>query len=192
MQHRGLVLLAFSRGISEPEWNAFLEIMSAPPVEKTRAEEGKRLARALLEQKVTHVAVAAALRALDQDLDREETVQLLLTIVMGKAPDTATPVFVRQVKHKSPRVRRDALTALTSANHVAADEHMAEALADPDENVRIRALLLCAGSPRPSASSAGCSGRAPARRLGSLKAASRKKKLYQTGKLKLYRIKAEG
>jgi HEAT repeat protein len=90
--------------------------------------------------------VAAALRALDQEIEREDTAHLLLTIVMGKAPDTAAPVFVRQLKHKSARVRRDALTALASANHAAADEHVAEALADPDENVRIRALLLCAGS----------------------------------------------
>ena len=51
-----------------------------------------------------------------------------------------------RLRHKSPRVRRDALTALASANHPAADPHVAEALADPDENVRIRALLLCAGS----------------------------------------------
>jgi HEAT repeat protein len=38
------------------------------------------------------------------------------------------------------------LTALTSASHAAADAHVAEALADPDESVRIRALLLCAAS----------------------------------------------
>lgn len=92
------------------------------------------------------MGIAAALRALDQDLDREETAHLLLGIVMGKAPESAAPVFVRQLKHKSPRVRRDALTALTSASHAAAEPHVAEALADPDENVRIRALLLCAGS----------------------------------------------
>ena len=90
--------------------------------------------------------VAAALLALDQDIAKEETVRLLLGCVAGKAPQSAAPVFVRQLAHKSPIVRRDALTALAAANPAAADLHVARALADPDENVRIRALLLCAGS----------------------------------------------
>ena len=41
-------------------------------------------------------------------------------------------------------MRRDALTALTAACKPAAEVYVAQALADPDENVRIRALLLCA------------------------------------------------
>ena len=92
------------------------------------------------------VGLAAALRALDQDIEREEAVRLLLTCVTGKAPETAAPAFVRQLTHKSARVRRDALTALASASHSAAEAHVADALADPDESVRIRALLLCAAS----------------------------------------------
>jgi HEAT repeat protein len=92
------------------------------------------------------VGIAAALRALDQDIEGEEAAHLLLTCVTGKAKEGAGPAFIRQLKHKSPKVRRDALTALTSASHAAADAHVAEALADPDESVRIRALLLCAAS----------------------------------------------
>jgi HEAT repeat protein len=92
------------------------------------------------------VGVAAALRALDQDLEKEETVLLLMSCAMGKAPESAAPAFVRQLKHKSAHVRRDALTALATASHAAADAHVAEALADHDESVRIRALLLCASS----------------------------------------------
>ena len=92
------------------------------------------------------IGVAAAIRALDQDIDKEETVRLLLTCVTGKAPESAAPAFIRQLKHKSARVRRDSLTALASANPRAADDHVAEALADHDESVRIRALLLCAAS----------------------------------------------
>jgi HEAT repeat protein len=109
------------------------------------------------EQKVSEMAawiltqmkgagVAAALRALDQDIEKEETARLLLGCVAGKAPESAAPVFIRQLAHKSPRVRRDALTALAAANPATADLHVARALADPDESVRIRALLLCAGS----------------------------------------------
>ena len=90
--------------------------------------------------------VAAALFALDQDIEKEETVRLLLGCVAGKAPESAAPAFVRQLAHKSPRVRRDALSALAAASPAAADLHVARALADPDESVRIRALLLCAGS----------------------------------------------
>jgi|GEM_PF-2312728 len=92
------------------------------------------------------VGVAAALRALDQDIEKEETVRLLLTCVTGKAPETAAPALIRQLEHKSARVRRDSLTALSTANPGAADSHVAKALADPDESVRIRALLLCAAT----------------------------------------------
>jgi HEAT repeat protein len=109
------------------------------------------------EQKVSEMAawiltqmksagVAAALLALDQDIEKEETVRLLLGCVAGKAPDSAAPAFIRQLAHKSSRIRRDALTALAAASPAAADLHVAHALADPDESVRIRALLLCAGS----------------------------------------------
>lgn len=88
--------------------------------------------------------IGAALRALNQDLEREETARLLLACVSGKAPEAAADTFIRHLKHKSPRVRRDALTALTAACKPAAEVYVAQALADPDENVRIRALLLCA------------------------------------------------
>jgi hypothetical protein len=90
--------------------------------------------------------VAAALRALDQDIESEQRVGLLLACVVGKAPESAAPAFIRQMAHKSARVRRDALTALVSASPAAANLWVARALADPDENVRIRALLLCAGT----------------------------------------------
>jgi hypothetical protein len=109
------------------------------------------------EQKVSELAawiltqmkgagVAAALLALDQDIEKEETVRLLLGCVAGKAPESAAHAFIRQLAHKSPRIRRDALTALVAANPAAANLWVARALADSDENVRIRALLLCASS----------------------------------------------
>jgi HEAT repeat protein len=88
--------------------------------------------------------VGAALRALNQDIDREETARLLISCVSGKAPESAADTFIRHLKHKSARVRRDALTALAAACKPAAEVYVAQALADPDENVRIRALLLCA------------------------------------------------
>jgi HEAT repeat protein len=90
--------------------------------------------------------VAAALRALNQDIEKEETVRLLLACVSGKSPESAADVFIRHFKHQSGRVRRDALTALTAACTPAANVYVAQALADPDENVRIRALLLCANT----------------------------------------------
>jgi HEAT repeat protein len=90
--------------------------------------------------------VQAALRALDQDIDQESTARLLLAVVSGKTPASAVDVLIRQFKHKSPRVRRDALTALCQASRDAAETYVAMALSDADENVRIRALLLCANS----------------------------------------------
>jgi HEAT repeat protein len=92
------------------------------------------------------VGLAAALRALDQDIESEEAAHLLLTCVTGKAQESAMPAFVRQLGHPSPKVRRDALTGLASANPGAADPHVAKALSDSDESVRIRALLLCAAT----------------------------------------------
>lgn len=92
------------------------------------------------------IGMAAVLGALDQDIEKEETVRLLLACVAGKAPESAAPAFIRQLGHKSPRVRRDALTALVAASPAAASLWVARALADSDENVRIRALLLCASS----------------------------------------------
>jgi HEAT repeat protein len=90
--------------------------------------------------------VAAALAAMDQDIEKEETVRLLLSCVGDHAPESAAPVFVRHLAHKSPRVRRDVLTALARASPASAHLWVARALADPDESVRIRALLLCASS----------------------------------------------
>jgi HEAT repeat protein len=90
--------------------------------------------------------VAAALRALNQDIEKEETARMLIACVSGKATESAADVFIRQFKHNSARVRRDALTALASACPPAAETYVALALADPDENVRIRALLLCANT----------------------------------------------
>jgi HEAT repeat protein len=98
----------------------------------------------LTEMKVR--GLAAALRALNQDIEKEETARMLIACVSGKAPESAADVFIRQFKHKSARVRRDALTALASACPPAAETYVALALADPDENVRIRALLLCANT----------------------------------------------
>ena len=90
--------------------------------------------------------VAAALRVLGQDIEKEETARLLIACVTGKAPESAADAFILQLKHKSARVRRDALTALASACPPAAETYVAQALSDPDENVRIRALLLCANT----------------------------------------------
>jgi HEAT repeat protein len=90
--------------------------------------------------------VAAALRALDQDIEQEETARLLIACVSGKAPETAADTFIRHLKHRSARVRRDTLTALAAACTPAADVYVAQALGDPDESVRIRALLLCANT----------------------------------------------
>jgi HEAT repeat protein len=88
--------------------------------------------------------VSAALRALNQDIESEQTARLLLACVSGKAPESAAEMLIRQLKHKAWRVRRDALTALVAASALAAEAHVAQALSDSDENVRIRALLLCA------------------------------------------------
>ena len=90
--------------------------------------------------------VSAALRALNQDIEQEEPARMLIACVTGKAPDSAADAFIHQLKHKSARVRRDALTALTSACPSAAEVYVAQALGDPDESVRIRALLLCANT----------------------------------------------
>jgi HEAT repeat protein len=88
--------------------------------------------------------VAAALRALDAGVEKEEAAYLLLACVKEGAGPAAAPVFVKQLKHSSPKVRRYALTALAEANPGVAESHVAEALSDSDESVRIRALLLCA------------------------------------------------
>jgi len=90
--------------------------------------------------------VASALRALNQDIEKEETVRLLLSCVSGNAPESAADTFIRHLKHKAWRVRRDALTALAAVCKPAAEVYVAQALSDPDENVRIRALLLCANT----------------------------------------------
>lgn len=90
--------------------------------------------------------VAAALRALGEDVEQEATARLLIACVSGKAPESAADVFIRQLKHKAWRVRRDALTALAACSSHAAEVYVAQALSDTDENVRIRALLLCANT----------------------------------------------
>jgi HEAT repeat protein len=90
--------------------------------------------------------VAAALQALSEDIELEQTARLLIACVSGKAPASAADVFIRQFKHKAWRVRRDALTALSACSSHAAEVYVAQALSDPDENVRIRALLLCANT----------------------------------------------
>jgi HEAT repeat protein len=90
--------------------------------------------------------VAAALHVLSDDIELEQTARLLISCVSGKAPESAAEVFVRQLKHKAWRVRRDALTALAACSSHAAEVYVAQALSDPDENVRIRALLLCANT----------------------------------------------
>jgi HEAT repeat protein len=116
----------------------------ATVVVTAEAKIGEAAAWILTEMKAR--GVAAALRALNQDIEKEETARLLLACVTGKAPESAADVLIRQLKHKSSRVRRDALTALTAASSHAAEVYVAQALADPDENVRIRALLLCANT----------------------------------------------
>ncbi len=106
------------------------------------AKAGEAAAWILMEMKGR--GVAAALRALNQDIEKEEAARLLIACVTGKAPENAADAFIRQLKHRSARVRRDALTALSSACPAAAEVYVAQALTDADENVRIRALLLCA------------------------------------------------
>jgi HEAT repeat protein len=90
--------------------------------------------------------VAAALRALDKGVEKEEAAYLLLACAKDGAGPEAAPVFIKQIKHQSPKVRRYALTALAEADSIVAESHVAEALSDPDESVRIRALLLCANT----------------------------------------------
>jgi HEAT repeat protein len=90
--------------------------------------------------------VAAALQVLSDDVELEQTARLLIACVSGKAPESAADVFIHQLKHKAWRVRRDALTGLAACSSHAAEIYVAQALSDPDENVRIRALLLCANS----------------------------------------------
>jgi HEAT repeat protein len=111
----------------------------------TAEQKVSELAAWVLTQ-MKELGVAAAVNALDQDIEKEETVRLLLGCVVGKAPASAAAAFSRQMAHKSPRIRRDALTALVAAAPDAANLWVARALADSDENVRIRALLLCASS----------------------------------------------
>ena len=90
--------------------------------------------------------VAAALRVLDKGVDKEEAAYLLLACVKDGAGPEAAPVFIKQLKHASPKVRRYALTALADADAGVAEGHVVEALSDPDESMRIRALLLCANT----------------------------------------------
>jgi HEAT repeat protein len=90
--------------------------------------------------------VAAALRALDQGVEKEEAAYLLLACAKDSAGPEAAPVFIKQLNHPSPKVRRYALTALAEADADVAESYVAEALSDPDESVRIRALLLCANT----------------------------------------------
>jgi HEAT repeat protein len=90
--------------------------------------------------------VAAALRALDKGVEKEDAAYLLLACAKDSAGPEAARVFIKQLKHPSPKVRRYALTALAEADANVAESHVAEALSDPDESVRIRALLLCANT----------------------------------------------
>jgi len=90
--------------------------------------------------------VAASLRALDKGVEKEEAAYLLLACAKDGAGPAAAPVFIKQIKHQSPKVRRYALTALAEADSIVAETYVAEALSDPDESVRIRALLLCANT----------------------------------------------
>jgi len=86
------------------------------------------------------------LRALDQGVEKEEAAYLLLACAKDSAGPEAALVFVKQLKHPSPRVRRYALTALAEADANVAESYVAEALSDPDERVRIRACS-CARIP---------------------------------------------
>jgi hypothetical protein len=61
------VILALSRGLTDSEWNTFLEVMAAPPVETDPAREGARLAKALLDKKVSHVALVREIDLPGQD-----------------------------------------------------------------------------------------------------------------------------
>jgi HEAT repeat protein len=90
--------------------------------------------------------IAAALRVLDEGVEGEDAAYLLLACVKEGAGLEAAPVFIKQLKHSAPKIRRYALTALAECNPEAAEPHVAVALADSDESVRIRALLLCANT----------------------------------------------
>jgi hypothetical protein len=146
------VLAEFPEGINEKRGILFLLQQggdtAADSIAAVVIESEHKVSEAatwLLNQ-LKEVGLAAALRALDQDIEREEAARLLLACVTGKASESFAKVFVRHLKHKSAPVRRDALTALVSASRSLAESHVADALADPDESVRIRALLLCAGT----------------------------------------------
>ena len=136
-EKRGLLTLLAQGGPAAAQSTAAVLATAEPKVAE--------LAAWILTQ-MKSIGMAAALAALDQDIEKEETVRLLLACVAGKAPESAAPAFIRQLAHKSPRVRRDALTALVAASPAAASLWVARVLGDSDENVRIRALLLCASS----------------------------------------------
>jgi HEAT repeat protein len=90
--------------------------------------------------------IAAALRVLDEGVEGEDAAYLLLACVKEGAGPEAAPVLIKQLKHAAPKIRRYALTALAECNPEAAEPHVAGALSDSDESVRIRALLLCANT----------------------------------------------
>ncbi len=136
-EKRGLLSLLEQGGQAAADATAEVLVGGEPKVSE--------LAAWILTQ-MKELGIAAALRSLDRDLDTEEKLRLLLACVAGKAPPSAAPSFVRHLTHPSPRIRRDMLTALVSANPAAANLWVARALEDPDENVRTRALLLCASS----------------------------------------------
>jgi hypothetical protein len=106
MQHRGLVVLAFSRGITEPEWNDFLEIMSAPSVDKNPAGEGKRLARAILDKKVTHVSVVCGAEQSQVQGDLPWQVRLAYARLLRdlRAEASAGPVASAKLPEASERL----------------------------------------------------------------------------------------
>jgi hypothetical protein len=90
--------------------------------------------------------IAAALRVLDEGVEGEDAAYLLLACVKEGAGPEAAPVFIKQLRHSAPKIRRYALTALAECNPETAESYVAGALADSDESVRIRALLLCANT----------------------------------------------
>ena len=91
--------------------------------------------------------MAAALRALDQDIEKEETAPPAHHLRDGQgAGDGGSRLHSAaraQVARASGATRSPPWPRRVTPPRI---RYVAEALADPDENVRIRALLLCAGS----------------------------------------------
>ena len=128
LQQRGLAGLAFQRGVSEPEWNAFLEVVPGAVVERAPAGEARRLINALVDKKVQRISLVS------------ETEQ--------PSPRPDVPWYVRLAYARLARDLRTA-AALGQASPAALMEQSERLTAGMGYSYfrkRIRALLLCANT----------------------------------------------